>query len=246
MSGDLSPQSKYCLNWITTPAFGSQVQGDTLKHCYPCYHKTSTLSANYSISGATNTQHTYCAFLRSLAQLVFNTKGPKNCVLNSFPPTVYHLKEVPTPVYSASLPGKDDHKEREPERAWFQGQGHTYESRAVTSMLQELGKGRLVGGQPARPSEPDYVTIQVGGGRHSYVHRSRQWVRTSVSLWRPHGLQPARLLCLCRQESWEWVAMPSSRGSSPPRDGTHISCVSCTAGWILYPLSHQGSPPIPN
>ena len=62
---------------------------------------------------------------------------------------MYHLKEVPTPVYSASLPGKDDHKEREPERARFQGQGHTYESRAVTSMLQELGEGRLVGGQPA-------------------------------------------------------------------------------------------------
>ena len=29
----------------------------------------------------------------------------------------------------------------------------------------------------------------------------------------------------------EWVAMPSSRGSSPPRDQTHISCIS----WqILY------------
>ena len=156
MSGDLSPQSKYYLNLVTAPAFGSQVQEDTLKHCYPCYHKSSTLSANYSISGATNTQHTYFAFLRSLAQLVFNTKGPKNCLkfLPAPPPTVYHLKEVPTLVYSASLPGKDDHKEREPERAWFHRQGHTYESCAVTSMLQELGEGRLVGGQPARPSEP--------------------------------------------------------------------------------------------
>ena len=85
MSGDLSPQSKYYLNLITAPAFGSQVQGDTLKHCYRCYHKSSTLSANYSISGATNTQHTYFAFLRSLAQLVFNTKGPKNC-LKFLPP----------------------------------------------------------------------------------------------------------------------------------------------------------------
>ena len=29
---------------------------------------------------------------------------------------------------------------------------------------------------------------------------------------------------------WASIAMPSSRGSSPPRDWTHISCSSCTAG----------------
>ena len=28
----------------------------------------------------------------------------------------------------------------------------------------------------------------------------------------------------------EWVAISSSKGSSPPRDGTRISYVSCTAG----------------
>ena len=28
----------------------------------------------------------------------------------------------------------------------------------------------------------------------------------------------------------EWVAMPSSRGSSRPRDQTHISCSSCIVG----------------
>ena len=28
----------------------------------------------------------------------------------------------------------------------------------------------------------------------------------------------------------EWAAMPSSRASSPPRDGTCISYASCTAG----------------
>ena len=32
-----------------------------------------------------------------------------------------------------------------------------------------------------------------------------------------HGLLQARIL--------EWVAMPSSRGSSQPRDGTHVSCL---------------------
>ena len=36
-----------------------------------------------------------------------------------------------------------------------------------------------------------------------------------------HGILQARIL--------EWPAMPSSRGSSLPRDRTHVSCISCTA-----------------
>ena len=36
-----------------------------------------------------------------------------------------------------------------------------------------------------------------------------------------HGILQTRIL--------EWVAMPSSRGSSQPRDWTHISCSSCIA-----------------
>ena len=37
-----------------------------------------------------------------------------------------------------------------------------------------------------------------------------------------HGILQARML--------EWVAMTSSRGSSQPRDRTHISCGSCSTG----------------
>ena len=48
-----------------------------------------------------------------------------------------------------------------------------------------------------------------------------------------HGILQARIL--------ERVAMPSSRGSSQPRDGTHVSYISCTAGGFFYPLSHLGS-----
>ena len=36
------------------------------------------------------------------------------------------------------------------------------------------------------------------------------------------GILQARIL--------EWVAMPSSRGSSQPRNRTHVSWISCTAG----------------
>ena len=37
-----------------------------------------------------------------------------------------------------------------------------------------------------------------------------------------HGIPQARIL--------EWVAMPSSRASSQPRDSTCVSCISSTAG----------------
>ena len=41
-----------------------------------------------------------------------------------------------------------------------------------------------------------------------------------------HGIFQARIL--------EWVATSSSRGSSRPRDQTHISCVPCIGRQILY------------
>ena len=41
-----------------------------------------------------------------------------------------------------------------------------------------------------------------------------------------HGILQARTL--------EWVAMPSSRGSSQPRDRTCISCGFCTGRLVLY------------
>ena len=45
-----------------------------------------------------------------------------------------------------------------------------------------------------------------------------------------HEILQARIL--------EWVALPSSRGSSQPKDQTLISCVSCIAGrfFIAEPL----------
>ena len=43
-----------------------------------------------------------------------------------------------------------------------------------------------------------------------------------------HGILQARIL--------EWVAMPSSRGSSQPRDRTHASCGSCAEEPLWKPL----------
>ena len=41
-----------------------------------------------------------------------------------------------------------------------------------------------------------------------------------------HGIFQARML--------EWPAISFFRGSSPPRDRTHISYVSCIGSWVLY------------
>ena len=41
-----------------------------------------------------------------------------------------------------------------------------------------------------------------------------------------HGILQAEIL--------EWVAMPSSKGSSRCRDQTHISLGSCIGRWVLY------------
>ena len=52
-----------------------------------------------------------------------------------------------------------------------------------------------------------------------------------------HGILQARIM--------EWVAMPSSRGSSRPRDGACVSYVSCTGRRILCHQRHLGSPSLP-
>ena len=49
-----------------------------------------------------------------------------------------------------------------------------------------------------------------------------------------HGILQAKIL--------EWVAIPSSRGSSWPRDRTHFSYISCTGRQILYHQHHLGNP----
>ena len=49
-----------------------------------------------------------------------------------------------------------------------------------------------------------------------------------------HGIFQARIL--------EWVTVSSSRGSSQPRNQTHVSHMSYTGRWVLYHCHHLGSP----
>ena len=58
--------------------------------------------------------------------------------------------------------------------------------------------------------------------------KSLQWC---LSLWSLPGFSVHGVL---QTRTLEWVAMPSSRGSSKPRDRTHISFVSCIGRHVLY------------
>ena len=67
-------------------------------------------------------------------------------------------------------------------------------------------------------------------------HSLTRWCVCSVmsASLRPHGLQPARLLCPLNfpSKTREHVAVSFSRGPIRPRDLTRVSCISCIGRWI--------------
>ena len=69
-------------------------------------------------------------------------------------------------------------------------------------------------------------------------------VQLFASLWTVAHQAPLSM-GFSRQRILEWVAMPSSRGSSRPRDRTHIPYVSCPGREILYYYCHLGSLSLP-
>ena len=63
--------------------------------------------------------------------------------------------------------------------------------------------------------------------------KSLSRVRLFVTPWTV-GLSGSSIHGILQAGILEWVVMPSSRGSSPPRDLNHISYVSCTGRQVLY------------
>ena len=55
----------------------------------------------------------------------------------------------------------------------------------------------------------------------------------SATLWTAAPQAPLSMK-FSRHEYWSGLPWSFSRGSSQPRDRTHISCVSCIGRWILY------------
>ena len=68
---------------------------------------------------------------------------------------------------------------------------------------------------------------------HLYLHVCAQ---SCLNLCDPmdHSPPDSSVLGILQARILEWVAMPSSRGSSQPRDQTHVSCISCIGRRILY------------
>ena len=80
-------------------------------------------------------------------------------------------------------------------------------------------------GSPCRHSEAPWMWHHSHMGACVLSHLSHDWLSVAPVDCSPpgfciHGIVQARIL--------EWVAVPSSRGSSRPRDQTHVSYVSCT------------------
>ena len=57
-----------------------------------------------------------------------------------------------------------------------------------------------------------------------------------------HSLPGSSVRGILQARILEWVAMPSSRGSSRPRDQTLIACISCITGGF-FTTEPLGSPP---
>ena len=71
------------------------------------------------------------------------------------------------------------------------------------------------------------------------------WVTSVVlTLWDPMdcSLPGSSLPGILQTRILEWVAMPSSTGSSRPRDWTRFPYISCTGRRVLYHEVHLGSP----
>ena len=93
---------------------------------------------------------------------------------------------------------------------------------------------------PASPAlAGGFLTTETPGKPNTITSK----VASVVSLCNPvdillsssvHGILQARIL--------ECVAMSSSRGSSQPRDRTHVSDISCICRPVLYHQRHLGSP----
>ena len=70
-------------------------------------------------------------------------------------------------------------------------------------------------------------------------HSSHFWL--FVTPWIV-ALQAPLSMRFFRQKYWSGLLFSSSRGSSRPRDWTHLSWVSCTGRQIFFLLSHSGKP----
>ena len=87
-----------------------------------------------------------------------------------------------------------------------------------------------------------YTYIHIRIHTHTYIHTCAHicmhaklpQLRPTLSDPMDYSLQGSSTHGILQTRILEWVAMPSSRGSSQPRDRTCVSYVSCLGSWVLY------------
>ena len=89
-----------------------------------------------------------------------------------------------------------------------------------------------------------YMVVLISGIKQSdsVIHSGGLITKSCLTLSNPmdcsppgssvHGISQTRIL--------EWTAMPSSRGSSQPKDQICVSSVSCIGTWVFYHWCHLG------
>ena len=88
------------------------------------------------------------------------------------------------------------------------------------------------------------VLLGFPGGRTVSVHVPARSLQLCLTLYNPLDYSPpgSSVPGILQAKVLEWVAMPSSRRSSQPRDRNHISYVSCIGKQVLYHSHHLGRP----
>ena len=95
----------------------------------------------------------------------------------------------------------------------------------------------VIYGQPPSPSGPQFIQVQ--DKNHPTVHNWSKWDNMAKYLVVVQSLNHVQLFCgpmecslpgssvhgIFQARILEWVAISFSRGSSPPRDRTQVSCI---------------------
>ena len=109
--------------------------------------------------------------------------------------------------------------------------------------LERLCGMHLCSTLPANAKAFSKLILLCGSPTRTYIILHCVWAQSRLMLcgsldysswgFSVHGIFQERIL--------EWVVIYSSRGSSWPKNRTHISCVSCLGRQVLYQLCHLGS-----
>ena len=109
--------------------------------------------------------------------------------------------------------------------------------------MEREDSNRKEKGKKGRPSVSYEDLMKVPYHTFTYISLARTFnfsfgsvAQLCLTLCDPMDYSPpsSTILGILQAGILEWVAMPSSRGSSQPRDGTQVSCVSCIGRWFLY------------